>query len=200
MAAFVLSQQKLMFRKFLSRYFVITMYVSGGLIPTYILMINLSLNGTFWVYVLPWAVSVFLLILIKTYIQELPFELQEAAIVDGANDFQVFIRVILPLCIPVLSAVFLFNFVWQWNAFQDTLFYNSGEKSLHTIQYVLATILQRRVTDPRQMLGSSGGATVMPGTSIRMAMTVVAVIPVSLVYPFLQRYFMKGLLIGAIKG
>jgi len=201
MAAYVLTRDDLIGIKFFRKFFVFTMYFSVGIIPTYILIQKLNLLGTFWVYIIPTCVSVFNLILIKTYIENLPKELEEAALIDGANDLYLFYRIIFPISIPVIAAISLFASIGQWNAFIDTQFYNAMKPELFPLQYVLYYSLQS-ITTIDQFMNTNDldqHQTITP-ESIKMAMTVVTVLPIMLVYPFLQKYFMKGLLIGSIKG
>jgi len=198
MAAYSLSKKNLVGKKVLIRIIVYTMYFSAGIIPLYILIVKLHLNNTFWVYILPNLVNIFEMLLIKTYIEGIPESLCESAYMDGANDLVIAFRIILPLSIPVIAAMGLFECVQQWNAYQDTLFWNAGNSALHPLQYVLVTMIQSKAMTVEQAQ-SIGGAAVMSTTTLRMAMTVVTIIPIGLVYPFLQRYFIKGLLVGSIK-
>ncbi|GBG09231.1 sugar ABC transporter permease [Paenibacillus agaridevorans] len=202
MAAYVITRDDMVGIKFIRRYFVFTMYFSGGIIPTYILIKSLGLVGTFWVYVIPSAVSVFNMILIKTYIEGIPKELEESALIDGANDAYLFARIILPLCLPVMAAISLFAGIGQWNAFIDTQFYNAMHPELFPLQYVLYNSFQT-ITSVEQFTNSMSGAEkfrMLTPQSLKIAMTVITVLPIMLVYPFLQKYFMKGLLLGAVKG
>jgi len=207
MIAYAVSHRSLPGRRFFNWYFIFTMYFSAGLIPTYILYRSLGFVGSFWVYIIPSIVNVFGMILMRTYIEALPKELKESAYIDGANDFVIFYKIIAPLCLPVIAAVTLFSAVHQWNAYTDTVIYNAMEPHLHPLQYFLV----------RMVAGISGGANAdvaaqiamqagMQGRArltpmvVRMAVTVVTIIPIAMVYPFLQRYFVKGLLVGSVKG
>jgi len=196
--AYALSKKKLVARKFFSRFVIFTMYFNAGIIPMYILMVTLGLKGTFFVYILPYLPSIFLMILIRTYLENLPVELEESAYLDGANDFTIAFKVYLPLCLPIVAAVALFECVNQWNYFQDTLFYNAEISKNHTLQYVMVTFIQN---SPQSLESAEGGGgNNFTSTSLRMAMTVITIVPIALVYPFLQKYFVKGLMIGSIKG
>ncbi len=199
MTAYALSKKDLIGKKIITRLIVYTMYFSAGIIPLYILIVNLHLNNTFWVYIFPRLVNIFEMLLIKTYIEGIPDGLCESAYMDGANDLTVAFRIILPLCLPVIAAVGLFECVQQWNAYQDTLFFNAGNSDLHPIQYVLVTMIQSKAVTVEQA-ESMGGAAMMSSITLRMAMTVITIIPIAMVYPFLQKYFIKGLLVGSIKG
>ncbi|OUS74989.1 hypothetical protein B1748_19615 [Paenibacillus sp. MY03] len=201
MAGYVLTRNELVGVRFLRKFFVFTLYISSGLIPLYLVMNYLNLLGTFMVYILPAAVSVFNMILIKTYIEGMPKGLEEAAVMDGANEFVLFFRVIFPVCLPVLAAVTLFESVNQWNAFIDTQIYNTMSPNLFSLQYVLYNTLNS-TTSNLELLKSqvSNNQNIATPQSLKMAITVITVLPIACVYPFLQRFFMKGLLIGSIKG
>ena len=200
LGAYALAQKKLIFRKFFAIFVVFSMYFTAGLLPVYVNISQLGLIGSPWVYILPLLVSSFSLILIRTFMQELPDSLAESALIDGANDFQIAVRVILPVCLPVLAAVTLFQFVHQWNSYEDTLLYNAHQPKYFTLQYVLASYVDRMTAYTPEDAQRKAHYATMPYESLRMAMTVLLCIPVAVVYPFLQKYFVKGLLIGSIKG
>ncbi|RED76919.1 MULTISPECIES: carbohydrate ABC transporter permease [Cohnella] len=200
MGAYALSRKELVFRKFFTRYVIFAMYFTAGILPVYMNISGLHLTGTFWVYILPNLVSVFGLILIRTFIQELPRSLEESAFIDGANDLQVAFRIIFPLCVPVLAAMLLFEFIFQWNSFTDTLLYNTTRSDLFTLQYILTNYVKNEAlsaTVDISDMNRTGGSYSLE--SIKMAMTVIVCIPIIIVYPFLQRYFIQGLLLGAVK-
>ena len=199
LAAFALVHCNFSGRGAILKFLTITMYFSSGLIPTYILMKDLHLTETFLIYIFPSLFSVFDMILLKTYMESLPASLEESAMLDGASYFKTLFRIILPLCKPVLAALLLFNCVGQWNAYSDTMIYNSTQTDLHTLSYVLMSFIQTSANtaeEARQIANLQTANT----TSLKMAMTVVTVIPIMCVYPFLQKYFTKGLLIGSVKG
>ncbi|GBG06454.1 sugar ABC transporter permease [Paenibacillus agaridevorans] len=200
MAAYVLTRAELIGVKFFRKFFVFTLYFSSGMIPMYLLMGYLNLTGTFLVYILPAVISVFNMVLIKTYIEALPRELEEAAVMDGANHFLLFFKIIFPLCMPVFAAVVLFDSVNQWNSFIDTQIYNTMSPNLYTLQYVLYnTLNQINSLEQLKVQGQTEIGALTPQT-FKMAITVITVLPIACVYPFLQRYFIKGLLVGSIKG
>lgn len=198
MVAYALTRQDLVGVKFFRKFFVLTMYFSSGLIPMYILAQTLHLTGSFWVYILPEAVVIFYMILIKTYIESLPRELEESALIDGANDLYLYWRIIFPVCAPVMAAVTLFAAVQQWNSFIDTEIYNAMSPENHTLQYLLYLTVSAQSGSDQQMQNEFANQ-VTPQT-LKMAVTVITVLPIALVYPMLQRFFTKGLLIGSIKG
>ncbi|CAM4051631.1 carbohydrate ABC transporter permease [Lederbergia lenta] len=202
MVAFTLSRTDFQGRRFVSTFIVLTMYFSGGLIPGYMLIRDLNLINTFWVYILPGLVNAFNIIIIRSFMDSIPFSLQESAKMDGANDFTIFYRVILPLCKPVLATIALFVAVGQWNSWFDNYLYNSMNESLTTLQYELMKILentQMGSVDANQMGNQEQLAKQVSPDSIKMAITMVTVIPIIVVYPFLQKYFIQGMTLGAVK-
>ncbi|MFC5471203.1 carbohydrate ABC transporter permease [Cohnella suwonensis] len=202
MLAYTLSRIDFKGRKFVSVFLALTMYVSGGLIPVYILMRDLNLIGTFAVYVLPGLVSAFNVFVIRSFIDGLPYEMQESAKIDGANDFTIYWRVILPLTKPALATIGLFLAVGQWNSWFDTYLYNGSKEHLTTLQFELMKVLQST------QIGSGGNPNgrdinqvmnrISP-ESVKMAITIIVTVPILLVYPFLQRYFVIGMTLGAVK-
>jgi putative aldouronate transport system permease protein len=202
MVAFVISREDFFAKKFVTLAFIITMYVSGGLIPEYMLIRNLHLMGNFFVYILPGLISVFNVIVLRSFIDSLPYEIQESAKLDGANDLVIFIRIIFPLCLPVIATLSLFIAVGQWNSWFDTYLYSGSNKSLTTLQFELQKILLSAQSSGQQdIYGSSDMASqkrVSP-ESLRMAMTIVATLPILFLYPFVQKYFIKGLTLGGVK-
>ncbi len=202
MLAYVLSRRDYMFRKVVTTMFLLTMYVSGGLIPYFMVIRMFSLNNSFWIYIIPSLISAYNLIIVRSFIEGVPESLQESAIIDGANDVQIFVQVIVPLCKPVLATVALFIAVSQWNSWFDTYLYAPFEDSITTLQYELMKILQGAASS-----GVAHGTaaqlqmakTISP-LSIRMAITVVTVIPIIVIYPFAQKYFVSGMTLGAVKG
>lgn len=202
--AYVLSRKELVGRKFITGYFLVTMYVSAGLIPTYFLIRNLGMLNSFAVYILPGMIGVFNVIVIKSFMQELPESLIEAAMVDGAGYFRCYWQIVLPCCKPVLATVALWCAVGAWNQWFDTFLYNSSSDHLTTLQYEMMKLLSSATQSGRDyssMFGeqSEVANTVTP-TSIRAAVTIVASVPILVVYPFLQKYFVKGVTLGAVKG
>jgi putative aldouronate transport system permease protein len=200
MIAFVLSRREFQARKFISMLFALTLYFSGGLIPGYMLIRNLHMINTFWVYIIPGLLSVWNVFIIRSYIDGLPIELQESAKLDGANDFTIFWRIILPLCQPVLATIALFVAVGHWNSWFDTYLYNGSKDSLTTLQYELMKVLQstqsgNEAHNPNVVQNM---ASVSP-ESIKMAITIIVTVPILVVYPFLQKYFVKGMTLGAVK-
>jgi len=203
MVAYTLSRSDFQGRKFVSTFIVLTMYFTGGLIPGYMLIRDLGLMNSFWVYILPGLVNAFNIIIIRSFMDGLPFSLQESAKMDGANDFTIFYRIILPLCKPVLATIALFVAVGQWNNWFDNYLYNSMNDKLTTLQYELMKILDNTSVsgsvDANQMRPNDQTATQVSPESIKMAITMVTVVPIIVVYPFVQKYFIQGMTLGAVK-
>ncbi|WP_040950744.1 carbohydrate ABC transporter permease [Gorillibacterium massiliense] len=204
MLAYVISRRDFIFQKLLQRLFVITMYVSGGLIPIYFVIKGLGLLDNFLVYLIPMLLQPFYLLVTRSYMDGLPGSLQESAQIDGANDFVIFAKIIFPLSMPIIATILLFVAVDQWNAWFDTFIYTTN-KNLSTLQYELVKILSQSTAsvkndaDLRNKLAGGTGVVSTP-QSIRMAITIVATIPIVVVYPFVQKYFVHGMTLGAVKG
>ncbi|MCM8710739.1 carbohydrate ABC transporter permease [Clostridium sp. SYSU_GA19001] len=202
MLAFVLSKKELLGRKFFSLLFIFTMYFGGGLIPYYMVLKSIHLIDNFWVYIFPNLISVFNMILVKAYIDSMPAELFESAKIDGANDLVVFFRMVLPLAKPVLATIALFIAIMQWNSWFDSYVFTSSP-GLKTMQAVLVKILNQYQTgnmaSAAQQMADSAKRVAVTSDSIRMTATMVSTIPIILVYPFVQKYFVKGIMVGAIK-
>lgn len=203
---FMFTQERLWHRKFWYRFFVITMYFNAGLIPMFITMQTLHLTNTFWAYVIPAIVQPFNIILVKTYIESMPKSLQEAAEIDGAGIFTIFGKIILPTAKPILATVAIFSAVGQWNSFQDTLLYITDQK-LYSLQYLLYTYINQASSLAAMVRNNGTGAinamtlaTQQTPTSIRMTVSVIVVLPILFVYPVFQRFFVKGIMIGSVKG
>ena len=197
MLAFVLSRKDFYFNKLFTILFVVTMYVSGGMIPEYLLLTRtLKMGNSFWVYIIPGLIWVYNVILMRSFIEGLPIALQEAAKLDGANDFTIWLKVILPLCTPSIATVALFLAVGQWNSFMDTYLY---ARDLPTLQYVLYEIMEQATIQIDPHAASSQLSNAVSPMSVRMAITIVATVPILIVYPFLQKYFVGGMTLGAVK-
>lgn len=203
---FMFTQEKMWARKFWYRFVVITMYFNAGLIPMFITMKNLHLTNTFWVYIIPAIVQPFNIILVKTFVESMPKSLQEAAEIDGAGVIKIFYRIVLPTSTPILATIAIFSAVAQWNSFQDTLIYITDQK-LYSLQYLLYQYLNQANSLATMVKNSSGGslnmaalATQQTPTSIRMTISVIVVLPILFIYPMFQKHFIKGIMIGSVKG
>lgn len=200
--AYLVTNQKMYFRKVIYRFVIITMYINAGLIPWYMVMKAYHLQNNFLLYILPGAVNAYYIVLIKTYMESLPKELEESAKIDGAGMFRIFGQIIFPLCKPIIATIGVFSVVGQWNQWTDNYFLVTDAR-LQTLQMVLYNYLNQanRFTN---MSGSSVDASAVAAaitpTSIKMCITVLVVLPIMCVYPFLQRYFVKGIMMGAVKG
>lgn len=204
---FMFTQERMWRRKLWYRLMVVTMYFNAGLIPMFLTMQNLHLTNSFWVYVIPVIVQPFNIILVKTYMESIPRSLQEAAEIDGAGIMKVFLKIILPTSTPILATIAIFAAVAQWNSFQDTLIYVTDRK-LYSLQYILYQYINQANSLATMVKNSSGGtnlnmaalATQQTPTSIRMTVSVIVVMPILFIYPMFQRYFVKGIMIGSVKG
>ena len=197
--AFIVSRKDFLFKQELSLFWVITMYVNGGMIPTFLLYRGLHLTNSFWVYVIPGMFSAFNMLVIRTYMTGIPDSLEESAQLDGAGYTTIFVKIISPLCKPVYATVALFVAVGQWNSWFDAMLYNRMSSHLTTLQYELMKLLSsvtNQGTSAEAMKNAAG--TVTP-TSVRAAATILTMLPIICLYPFLQRYFVTGLTIGGVK-
>jgi putative aldouronate transport system permease protein len=205
MLAYVLSRREFVLNRMVSILFVLTMYFSAGLIPTYMLYRSLGLTNSYNVYWVPTILSTFNIIVIRTFIRSLPESLIESAKIDGAKEFLIFMRIVFPLIIPALATVALFVAVGSWNAWFDTYIYNSSNPNLTTLQYELQKLLSSAMASNSsttyQAVSSEqvAGMRVTP-QSIRAAITIFTSLPILAVYPFLQRYFVTGMTLGGVKG
>lgn len=209
MLAYALSRKEYIFRKFITTVFVLTMYFNAGLIPNYLLIKKLGMINTFSVYWIPNIISAFNLIVIRTYIKTIPESLIESARMDGAKEFRICWQIVVPLIVPTLATVALFVAVGSWNSWFDTFLYNSGKPELSTLQYELQKLLASTMTAGTRGAPTNvseagkavagGSSNVTTPQSIRAAITIITAVPILLVYPFLQRYFVQGLAIGGVK-
>lgn len=202
MVAYTLSRKHFAARKLVGIFLAVTMYVSGGLIPFFLLIRDLKLMNTFLVYVLPGMVGAFNVFMIRSFMDNLPGELTESAYMDGAGEFRVFAQIVLPLCKPVLATIALFIAVGQWNSWFDAYLYNGSNPDLTVLQFELMKILQSAQQAGQDAVHNQNmldNAQRVSPDSIKMAITIVTVLPILVVYPFLQRYFVSGMTLGAVK-
>ena len=202
---YALTKQELWHRKLWYRFVVITMYFNAGIIPWFINMKNLGLTNNFLAYILPGTVSAYSLILFKTYVESIPASLEESAELDGAGYLTRYAKIVMPLCKPILATLIVFSAVGHWNNFMDTVFLMTDSK-LFTLQYLLYQYLNEAnsLADTLQKMAEQGiqidPSRMMTPTAIKMTVSMVVVIPVLCVYPFFQKYFVGGIMIGAVKG
>lgn len=205
-AAYALSRRDFVGRHFFTGMFMVTMFFGGGLVPTYLLVKQLGMIDTMWAIVIPSAASIWNIIVSRTFFQSsIPSELQEAAVIDGASNRKLFVRIILPLSMPIIAVMALFYGVGNWNSYFSALIY-LNDAAKYPLQLVLRQILVL------QEMGAQGGGAIDASTAaamntkaeiaalVRYAVIIVATLPVILIYPFLQRYFVQGVMIGSIKG
>ncbi|GBF78063.1 sugar ABC transporter permease [Paenibacillus sp. 598K] len=197
LGAYGLSRRNVMWGTTIMVLIVLTMFFDGGLIPKYILMLNLGLLDSRWALILPSAMTTWNLIIMRTSFQAIPPALEESARIDGANDFSILMRVIVPLSMPVIAVMVLFYGVWHWNKWFDALLYLRN-RDLFPLQLILREILIQNNTDS-MMTGVGGGDRMPVAETIKYATIMVATLPILFLYPFLQKYFVKGVMIGAIK-
>lgn len=200
--AFIVSRKKFLFKSQLSLFWVITMYVNGGMIPIFLLYKGLNLTNSFWVYIVPGMVSAFNMLVMRTYMEGLPESLVESAQLDGAGYMTIFAKIISPLCKPVYATVALFIAVGQWNSWFDAMLYNRMSDQYTTLQYELMKLLSsvtNQGANAEVMKNAASTVGAVTPTSVRAAATILTMLPIVCLYPFLQRYFVAGLTIGGVK-
>lgn len=196
MAAYPLSKKVLPLRRFWSLYFLIPMFFSGGLIPEYLLVKSLGLLDNLWAYVLPCLMGTYNLLIVRNFISAIPDSLEESARVDGANFFVILFRIIIPLSLPVLATVALWVAVGHWNAWFDAQIYCRNKQLITLSKYLRETLITARDASS----DSVSGAEAVVSRSVEGASIIVAIAPILCVYPFAQRYFVKGVMVGSVKG
>ncbi|MCV4230464.1 carbohydrate ABC transporter permease [Virgibacillus sp. LDC1] len=197
LGAYGLSRKNVMWKGTIMMLIVMTMFFDGGLIPKYLLVKNMGLLDTYWALIIPSAMTTWNLIIMRTAFQGIPDALEESARIDGASDWTILFRIIIPLSLPVIAVMVLFYGVWHWNKWFDALIY-LRDRNLFPLQLILREILIQN--DTSSMMTSVGGGDRMPvGETIKYATIMVATLPILFLYPFLQKYFVKGVMIGAIK-
>lgn len=200
--AYFFTKENMWGRKVWYRLVVVTMYFSAGMIPVYLNNQMLGLLDSFWIYIFPGLISVYNMILIKTSIESMPAELEESALLDGAGYLKRFVHIVLPLQKPILATVALFLAVGHWNDFFTTKLYITNTK-LYTLQYLLYELLNQIQSASQQIQYETGAqlaANTITPTGIRLTLTAVVTIPIIIVYPFIQKFYVKGIMIGAVKG
>lgn len=208
--AFGMAHRNLVGRKFYTFLVVIPMYFGGGLVPIYFLLRSLKLMNTFWVYIIPNLVNIWNMILMRTYFQGIPLELEESARIDGANYITVFLRIILPISTPIIATIALYIGVFHWNAWYDAAMYVTKQEFKPMQSVLMNVINEAKFAEQlaQSAAGASGGVDITNMSqgkkvnvrSITMATMIITVLPIIMVYPFLQRYFIKGIMVGSIKG
>jgi putative aldouronate transport system permease protein len=198
MAAYPLSKRTLLFRRPIMFYIVFTMIFSGGIIPTYLVVKEIGLINSFWAVIIPYSITVFSIMLLRTYFEYLPIELEEAAKIDGMGDLAIMLKVFIPLAVPIYATLILIFAIYQWNSFFPALLY-LNKSELYPLQITLREIVLMGSMESYKEL--SEDLTLLPATqSLKAATIIVVIIPIILIYPFLQKYFMNGMMVGAVKG
>lgn len=203
MVAYSITRPKLKLKKIYIPFIMLTMFFSGGLIPYFILIVNIGLYDSFWVYIIPAMFSAYNMIIIQSFMRDIPGDLIESAKIDGASEYRIFFQIIIPLSKPVLATIALFTVVNHWNSYFDSMMYTASQK-LQTIQLFLKKV----ITDPSVARGLGAAAaitipeqaTTLTPQVVKLATMVVTALPIICIYPFLQRYFVKGVTMGAVKG
>lgn len=203
MGAYALSKKYLPYRNIMTLFVFITMLFNGGLIPWYLVVKNLHLTNTFFALFIPSTIQVWNMIIMRNFFMSLPESLEESAKLDGASDLKVYFSIIIPLSTPILATMIVYMGVGYWNEWYNALILNTTAKELSTLQLLLRQILSTSVLTVTgrggvKSVSTTGG--ISPSESLRMASVMVATVPILVIYPFLQRYFVKGILIGSVKG
>lgn len=202
---YLVTKQEMWCRSFWYRFIVITMYFNAGLIATYLNMVMLGLTNQYMVYIIPGIVAPYNIILVKTYIESIPGELEESAFIDGASYLTVFRQIIWPLSKPILATIAIFGAVGHWNSFQDSLIYMTNQPKLYTLQHRLYIYLNS-ASNLQATMNQGGSAAAaafqnaLNSKVIKYTISMISVIPILIVYPFMNRYFEKGIMLGAVKG
>ena len=199
LTAYALSRENLPGKRFFNRLFLITMFFSGGLIPTYIMIRAYGLINNFLVFLLPGMINVFYVLIIKSYYAGLPQSVEDSAIIDGCNDIQVFFKMIVPMSLPVLAAIGVYSSVGHWNSWWDNYIYANKDRLL-TLQLLLVRLVKNADATSLMTGSDFADATQTSPFGVRMATTVIVTTPILIAYPLLQKYFITGITIGAVKG
>jgi putative aldouronate transport system permease protein len=200
LCAYPLSRRGMYGRKQVTAFIIFTMFFSGGLIPMYLIVYNLGLVNTIWAIVIPHAINVWYVIIMRTFFQNIPDELHESAHMDGANDLTVFFRIVLPLSMPVLATMIMFYAVWHWNSFFPALIY-LNEKRLYPVQIILRNmVIVGEMATQKEQLGNTDSDFLVTAANVKYAVIIITILPIVTIYPFLQKYFIKGVMVGSLKG
>lgn len=202
MAAYTMTRDNMPFIKIITTFLLIPMFIGAGLIPTFLNIKSLGLLDSFWVYILPSGFSIYNCIIIRNYFFSIDKGMEESASMDGASYFRIFGSIIIPLSKPVLATVALWQIVGHWNAWFDNMIYNRNSSHLMTLQYLLRRMLEKasRTSETAYAMELTGAFSDMSSEAVKAAVTVIVVLPIIIVYPFVQKYFVKGIMMGAVKG
>ena len=201
LCAYPLSRNKFYGRTVFTGFIIFTMFFEGGIIPNYIVVDGLGLLNTLWAIVLPPAINVWYMIIMRTFFQQIPGELHESGYMDGANDLQIFWKIVLPLSVPVLATMILFYSVWHWNSFFPALLY-LNENAKYPVQIIMRNmVIQGDISQTQSAVAESSAAGAnITGLNIKYAVIFITILPILVVYPFIQKYFVKGMMVGSLKG
>jgi len=209
LVAYGMSFKSLVFRKWYYALILFAMYFNGGMIPTFVLFRSLRILNTFWVYIIPSMLNIFFMMVLIAFFQDIPVSLLEVARIDGASELLIFRKIVLPLSLPILATTALFIGVGQWNSWIDSAYYVSN-KNLRTMSYLMMEIINKSMIDRFGAAATAGmeisqqslahSSTAVTTRSIQMAAMIVSVAPIICVYPFLQKYFVKGIMLSSVKG
>lgn len=201
---YLVTKKEMWHRKLWYRFIIITMYFNAGLIPWFMNMNMLGLTNTFMAYIIPGIVAPYNIILVKTYIESIPAELEESASIDGASYFQIFRKIIWPLSTPILATIAIFGAVGHWNSFTDSLILMQDNSKLYTLQHLLYNYLNASTNLGGMVTGGADSSAFLDSMKnskvMKYTVSMISVIPILLVYPYMQRYFEKGIMLGAVKG
>lgn len=195
-AGYCLSKDHLPGVHIIYRLIILSMYISGGTVPMYLLVTNLHLKNTIWALILPGLIGTFNMILARNYFLSLPDSLEEAAKIDGATEFSVFMRIIIPLSKPILATLSLYYIVGYWNAYMNAILYMT-ESDMFTLPMILRSMLQSAKKEDMNQINAARNSF---REGMNMATVLISIVPILMIYPFLQKYFVKGVMIGAVKG
>ena len=179
---------------------MIPMFFSGGLLPYYVVIVKLGLSNSFWVYILPALFSTFNMLLAKVFFDQIPKSLEESAAMDGAGEARIFFRIVLPSSLPILATLAIFAGVAQWNSWFDALLFVTKQNLLPVQTLLYKIILESQATTVEQIMRMSQNKTTISSEAIKMTTLMVSTLPILFIYPFMQRYFIKGMMLGAVKG
>lgn len=194
--AYVLSKKQLVGYKFINSFYLVTMFFAGGMIPLFLVVKAVGLYNSIWALIIPGAFNLYYVILVRSYFFSLPAALEEAAVIDGANDFQILVKVFLPISVPMVLTIAFFCFVDKWNSWIDALLYLSPQNTnMWPLQFVLKNMLENM-----SILGSSASGVITPVLTAKSVGVVIAILPLLIIFPIIQRYFVNGITIGAVKG
>ncbi|MGO4545986.1 carbohydrate ABC transporter permease [Paenibacillus sp. 2TAB23] len=200
MVSYTLSRKEFVLRKPLNLILVFTLFINAGLLPSYMLIVNLNLMNNFAVYILPMLISAYNIMIVRSYFEQIPDGMVESAKIDGASDYQILFRVIIPVSMPVIATITLFIAVMHWNSWFDNYLYTSGNKELNLLQLELMKILLTSVNEVANSSNPTNSDALKTNPdAIRAAMTIIVTMPILFVYPFLQRYFVKGIMVASMK-